>query len=146
MDIRTPVGDLSASGEVDAARDIGLSAYPGATAVRDHGRESGNVDIDTNWFGVKVAVAKFESEDTPRQVLDFYKNALMTYGTVVECTGEVDYRGRRGDEPYCKERRSRSGEIQLAAGTEHRQRRVIIKPRGDGSRFDLVYVETRDEH
>ena len=67
---------------------------------------------------------------------------LRAHGAVIECTGEVDYRGKHGsEEPYCKERTSRSGEVQLGSGTEQRQRRVVVKPRGSGSRFDLVYVD-----
>jgi hypothetical protein len=42
----------------------------------------------------------------------------------------------------CKEQSS-SNEVQLAAGTEERQRVVAVKPRGSGSVFSLVYVNTR---
>ena len=71
VDIRTPAGDMSVRRDVNAARDIGLPIYPGAVPVRDRGEESGNVNIGTAWFGLKVAAAKFESDDAPERVLDY---------------------------------------------------------------------------
>ena len=42
----------------------------------------------------------------------------------------------------CKEKPS-SRDVQLLTGTEDRQRVVSVKPRGSGSEFALVYVNTR---
>ena len=143
VDIHTPVGDLSVVND-SKAPDTGLPVYPGARVQRkDDHSESANVNIDTSFFGVKVAAATFESDDAPGAIVDFYRNAMRTYGPVTECRGDVDFRGRPGSkEPVCREKAS-SRELQLVAGTEDRQRVVSVKPRGSGSEFAVVHVETR---
>jgi hypothetical protein len=143
VEIRTRAGHLSVRNDVDV-RDTGLTVYPGAWPARHRDdRESANVNIGTAWFGVKVVAAKFESEDSPERVLDFYRNEMGNYGTVTECRGNVDFKGRNGArQPVCKEKPS-SSDVQLITGTEERQRIVAVKPLGDGAEFSLVYVETR---
>ncbi|HLG56970.1 MAG TPA: hypothetical protein VI485_16645 [Vicinamibacterales bacterium] len=38
-----------------------------------------------------------------------------------------------------------SRDLQIVAGTEDRQRIMVVKPRGSGSEFSLVYVQTRGQ-
>ena len=77
------------------------------------------------------------------KILECYLRQTDTYGSVTECRGNVDFRGGPGrTRMVCKEQSS-SDEVQLAAGTEGRQRVVAVKPRGNGSEFSLVYVNTR---
>ena len=145
VDVRTPVGELSVRTDVDVP-STGLPLYPGARALReDHEPGSANVDIGLPFVNVKVIAAKFEHDDAPDAVVAFYRNALRSYGEVVECRGEVDFKRRMGrSRPVCDQRRS-SREIQLVAGTEERHRLVVVKPRGGGSEFALVYLQTSGE-
>ena len=145
VDIRTPVGSLSVHTEVDA-RETGLPVYPGARPAREHdNHESANLTIDTEWFGLKVVAAKFESDDAPPRVLDFYRKKMRTYGHVTECWGDVEFRGRKGaKQPVCVDKPS-STDVELVTGTEERQRVVAVKPHGEGSEFSLVYVKTRGD-
>jgi len=140
VDINTPVGDVSVRSGADAP-GTGLPVYPGARPLRegkDH--ENANVNIDTAWFGVKVAAATFESGDRPEMVADFYRREMRTFGEVTECRGDIDFKGHG---PVCKERH-RSESIQLAAGSEEHHRLAVVKPRGSGSELALVHVQTRD--
>jgi len=141
VDIRTPTGTLAVRTSV-AAEGTGLAVYPNAWPAREHGHdESADVDIDTAWFGVKVVAAKFESDDDPAQVVAFYRDEMARYAPYVECHGHV--RWHRNDRPTCRDGSSRT--VELAAGVEHRQRTVVVKPRRDGgTEFALVYVSTSD--
>jgi hypothetical protein len=142
VDIRTPVGAVSVRTEVKA--ETGLPVYPGAQPLRDgHEPGSANVNVSSGWFGVRVAAAKYETPDAQDKVLDFYRSEMRTYGPVTECRGDVDFRRRSGRrQPVCNEH-WRSRDVQLLVGTEDRQRMVSVKPRGNGSEFALLYVNTR---
>jgi hypothetical protein len=144
VDIRTPLGDLNVRTDVDAAA-TGLPIYPGARPLREHGRDrkSADVNVGNSYFGVKVVAAKFEHDDAPEPIVQFYKNALKAYGSVLECRGNVDFTNSYGaSQPVCKERGS-SRQVQLVAGTEHQHRIVVVKPHGSGSEFSAVYIQTR---
>jgi hypothetical protein len=143
VDIQTPVGDVSVRTGVDAP-DTGLKVYPGARPLVDED-EAGNADVNVgnSLFGVKVVAAKYESADAEEKIIDFYKNEMQSYGDVTECRGNVDFRGS-GDNrrPVCREKHS-SRDLQLVVGPEDRQRIVSITPRGSGTEFALVYLQTR---
>jgi hypothetical protein len=143
VDIHTPFGNIDVHTDVDA-RATGLPVYPGARPLRErHDPGSANVNIGNSYFGVKVVAAKFEHDDAPEPIVDYYKSAMKKYGDVLECRGEIDFTGHDTlSHPVCKERR-RSNAIQLVAGTEQRHRLVVVKPRGSGSEFSAVYIETR---
>jgi hypothetical protein len=136
VDIRSPLGNVSVRTDVDEAA-TGLPVYPNARPLRSS-REPENaiVRVGSSFFGVDVVAAKFESGDAPGRVVDYYREQLTAYGSVVECRGEIDF--RRG-EPRCRPR-SRGDEVQLVAGTEERHRLVSVKPRGAGSEFAVVYI------
>jgi hypothetical protein len=142
VDINTPFGSINVNTQVDPAA-TGLPIYPGARPAHDQRGEPGSADVNVgnSYFGVKVVAAKFEHDDAPEPIIDFYKSAMKTYGTVLECHGNIDF--RHGD-PVCKERR-RKNEVQLVTGTEHRHRIVVVKPHGSGSEFSAVYIQTRGE-
>ena len=143
VDIRTPMGAMSVRTGVEAP-DTGLAVYPGARPLRDgHEPESANVSIGAGRFGLNVVATQFESEAEPAAVLAHYREAMHAYGDVHECHGDIDFRGRRGEErPICKRRRF-SRETQLVVGTESRHRLVSVKPRGSGSEFAVVYIQTQ---
>ena len=143
VDIKSPIGDVSVRTNVNNP-DTGLSVYPGAQPLREHGEhESANVNVASRWFGVRVVAANYRSDDGQDQILEFYRREMKTYGPVTECRGNIDFRGGQGNRrAVCKEEPS-SDDVQLVTGTEDRQRIVAVKPRGTGSEFSLVYVNTR---
>jgi hypothetical protein len=143
--VRVPGGDLTVRSGADAA-DTGLPVYPGARPLReDREGEGADVNIDTAWFGVKVAAAKFQSDDPESSVLEFYRDRLRSLGEVTECRGDVDFVGASGEKkPVCRTKNS-SRETQLVVGTETRRHIVAVKPRGSGSEIALVFLQTRGE-
>jgi hypothetical protein len=139
VDITTPVGNVSVRTNVGAA-DTGLAVYPGARPLEGEKEpRNANVQVGNSIFGVKVVAAKYESSDAQDRIVDFYRNELKTYGDVLECRGNVNYRGGR---PVCREKPFEE-DLQLVAGPEDNQRIVAVKPRGDFTEFGLVHVQTR---
>ena len=137
--ISTPVGGLAARiGENPG--DTGLPVYPGATLSRDAADgnpEGATVSIGTQWFGLHVVAAEYQSGETPEQILDFYRGQMRAFGDVTECRGEVNFKNGR---PECRSK-PRSTDVQLLAGTEQRHRIVSVKPRGEGTEFALVSIQ-----
>jgi hypothetical protein len=153
LDIRSSVGDLHVGSDADA-RKVGLPLYPGARLKPDDkdGTQA-NLSLFTDAFGMKLVVAKYESDDAPAKIIDFYHAKLKKYGKVLECHsqkhgGDVDMheddKGSKGDKPVkCDEN---SGPVtELKVGTEDDQHLVAIEPddTSKGSTFALVYVHTR---
>ena len=147
VDISTPLGSLKVREEVDP-QDTGLPVMGGAQRVRD-GKDdphSAMVSIDTDFFGLKVVAASFESEENPAKVLDFYRGELGKYGKVVECHGGFkDDDNMKSASLECDKGKSHSNEIQLGVGSEGLRRIVAVEPHGDGSKFALIFISTRGE-
>jgi hypothetical protein len=152
VDIRTPLGSISVHKGASDAKETGLSLYPGAQLKKDFDEHEGsaNVNISSPLFGLKVVAVKYQSDDSPQKVLDFYRKDMARYGKVLDCTGgfnmsfhhrdrdmEVTCEGHGGSEHRYQE--------ELKVGTENNQRIVAIKPNGNGSEFALVYVRASDE-
>lgn len=147
VDIHTPFGSLSVHTGITDAKDTGLALYPGARLKQDSDDEksSAHVDIASPLFGVKVVALKFESDDAPDKVLDFYRKDMGRYGSVVDCTGGFDWSHRHeGSAPVsCDAAGPGHGyREELKVGTENNQHIVTVKPSGNGSEFALVYVKT----
>jgi len=140
VSITTPVGKLQVKADADTPPDTGLPVHAGARALRDEDHENANVNIEGGFFGVKVAVARYEHQADRQVILDYYRKELAKFGTVTECHGDLDFKDNRA-EPRCRQR-SR-GEIQLGAGSEADNHVVSVKPRGTGSEFTLIHVQTR---
>jgi hypothetical protein len=139
VEIRTPLGSLSAQSDADG-QHTGLPVYPGAHLLRDDHEDSADVEIDTAFFGLKVAAAKFEADDDPETVVAFYRDAMRAFPDAIECRGKADFRGRRGAKrPRCRESFF-SSDTHFLAGTEERPRIVVVKARGRGSEIALVSV------
>ncbi len=143
VDIKSPIGDVSVRTGIESP-DTGLPVYPGArTLSTEHEPGTADVNIGNSFFGVNVVATKFETEEMPDRVVGFYKNEMKAYGDVLECHGNIDFRDKAGlRQPYCRER-AFSRETQLVAGVENRHRIVVVKPRGGGAEFSVVYVQTR---
>ena len=125
-----------------------MAVYPGARPLRDKDEpESADVNVGGSLFGVKVVAAKFGSSDAQDRIVEFYRKDLASFGEVTACRGNVDFRrdssGTR--RPVCKEKLFEH-ELNLVAGTEEDQHIVAVKPRGDGTEFSLVHVQTRGKN
>jgi hypothetical protein len=140
VDVRSAIGDISVRTREGGA-ETGLPVYPGARPLHDADEEPANADVAvaTPFMGVRVAAAKFESDAAPRAIVDFYKDRMTAFGTVMECRGDVEFEGE-ADRPVCRQDGA-SAEIQLVAGEGERNHRMVaVKPRGAGSEFALVHV------
>jgi hypothetical protein len=155
VDIRTPFGSLSVHKGSTSAKDAGFSDYPGARLKKDvgidtDGESSANVNISSSLFGLKVVVLKFESNDPPEKVMDFYRKDMSRYGKVLDCSGAISMNFHRHDQDAPVSCDSHGGsrehyKQELKVGTENNQRILAIKPTGVGSEFAMVYVRAHGE-
>jgi len=151
FDVRSSVGDMHVGKDADAEKQ-GLPLYPGARPKQEKDNDPLNFGILTEAFGMKLMVAKYESDDSPAKIIDFYRGKLKKFGKVLECHsskhgGDVEVHDSKdsndGKELKCDEN---SGPVtELKVGTEDNQHVVAIEPRdaSKGSTFALVYVHTR---
>ena len=154
VDIQSSAGDLHVANDADA-RKAGLPLYPGARLRHDDENSSAaNLSLFTDAFGVKLVLAKYDSDDAPGKVIDFYRDKLKKYGKVIEChtrehggahadfNDDEDSKDKRSSEVKCEG--DNTGPVaELKVGTENNQHVVAIEPNGGGSTFALVYVHTR---
>src|ERR1700685_1011873 len=74
VDIQSSVGDLHMGNDADA-RKAGLPLYPGARLQRDEDNgDALNFGVVSEAFGIKMVVAKYDSDDAPGKVVDFYRD------------------------------------------------------------------------
>ncbi|MGA8212792.1 MAG: hypothetical protein WB799_04315 [Candidatus Sulfotelmatobacter sp.] len=152
LDIQSSVGDLHMGNDADA-RKAGLPLYPGARLRRDEENSDAlNLGVLTQAFGLKLVVAKYDSDDAPGKVIDYYRERLKKYGKVIECHSsnhDGDPQLEDNDDPHSKELKcegDNAGPVtELKAGTQNDQHIVAIEPSNGRSRstFALVYVHTR---
>lgn len=143
VDIQTPFGGLKVRTDVDP-KDTGLPVYAGARRLPDdeHDTSSANVTLGVPGFGMKVIAAKFESDDTSDQVLEFYRKEMKAYGSVTECKGGIDLKGDPGDQEItCKTGVGLRDKVELAVGKGSSHRIVSVEPRAKGCKFALVYLQ-----
>jgi hypothetical protein len=134
-------------------RSVGLPAYPGATPYKGDDDSSGaDIGISLPFFGLKVVAVELETTDEPKKVAAFYREAMAKYGDVVQCDDGArrdEWLGKRdrseGDDALkCNDDEPGSHFVVYKVGTEKNQRVVAIKPLGEGTQFNLVYVNVRD--
>jgi hypothetical protein len=134
------------------AKEVGLPVYPGPKPHKDEKDDSGAVQMGI-WgssFGFKLAVMKMESNDAPEKIAEFYKKALAKYGTVLNCSDAAQNANAKdktgSSKPLeCGDDKPEKGGLLFKAGTKERQHIVGIQPNGQGTIFQLVYVEARGE-
>ncbi len=151
VDIKTPVGGLHVSKDVDP-RDTGIAVYPGARAKEntDHDHDNANLGISTGLFGLKVVVVHYQTDDSPEQVASFYKSQLKRYGDVLEChshSGEhvkMEMGDKKSSALKC-DSMDGGASIELKVGTDDNQHLVAIEPQTKGCNFTLVRVQTHGE-
>jgi len=149
VDINTPLGGIHVGKGVNP-EEVGLPVYPGARLRQkdDSGEDkSANVNISGFGYGLKVVALEYESNDSPSKVVEYYKDHLKKYGSVLVChTSSVHVNTdvkRHNDGSHDLTCDGDNGvNIELKVGTEENQHIVAIEPQGSGSTFSLVYVRT----
>jgi len=160
LDVRSSVGDMHVGKDADAAKQ-GLPLYPGARPKQEKDNDPINFGILTESFGMKLMIAKYDSDDPPAKIIDFYRGKLKKYGKVLECHsqkhgGDVEvHDDDKDDDKDAKDKDKDSKELkceqnsgpvtELKVGTEDNQHVVAVEPgdAGKGATFALVYVHTR---
>ena len=153
FDVRSSMGDMHVGKDANAEKQ-GLPLYPGARPKQEKDNDPLNFGILTDSFGMKLMVAKYESDDPPAKIIDFYRGKLKKFGKVLEChskhDGNVDVHDNSEASKDSKDKELKCDEdsgpvVELKVGKEDNQHVVAIEP-GDaskGSTFSLVYVYTR---
>ena len=153
VDIETPFGSIHVNKQADP-RDTGLPVYPGAKLKEKESADdtkSANVKISGPGFGVKVVAIEYVSDDPPQKLVDYYKDQLKKYGGVLECHTSrhgryegMPHPGSKGDsKPLSCNENENGNTVELKVGTQANQHIVAIEPQGKGSKFALVYLQTR---
>ena len=131
------------------SKDVGLPVYPGAKAHADNDGDTPSLQMGL-WggaFGFKLAVMKMESKDTPDKVAGFYKKALAKYGPVLDCSNppQQENKNNSSNALECGDDKPEKGGVLFKAGTKEKQHIVGIQTNGQGSLFQLVYVEAHGD-
>jgi hypothetical protein len=134
------------------AKEVGLPIYPGARPHKDEGEKSSDLKMGLwgSTIGFKLVVLKMESNDAPEKVAAFYQKALAKYGMVMNCTNSsspVEDKGKNKPSKSleCGDDKPENGGQLFKAGTKEKQHIVGVQPNGQGSIFQLVYVEAHGE-
>ena len=156
LDIQSNAGDLHVGNDADA-RKAGLPLYPGARLRHDEENDSAaNLSLFTQAFGVKLVVAKYDSDDAPGKIIDYYRERLKKYGKVIECHTR-EHGGSHADfndDDHAEDQPAKavkcegdnSGPVtELKVGTEENQHVVSVEPSksGSGTSFVVLYVHAR---
>lgn len=129
-------------------KEVGLPVYPGAKLHKDEKGDSASVHMGIwgSTFGFKLAVMKMESVDAPEKIAEFYKKALAKYGTVLNCSDGSQKSGNKdSNKLQCDDDKPEKGGMVFKAGTKEKQHVVAVQANGQGSLFQLVYVEARGD-
>lgn len=153
LDVRSSAGDLHIGPDADAKK-AGLPLYPGARPLHDQDSGPLNLGILTESFGLKLVVAKYESDDDAAKVISYYRGKLKKFGKVLECHSQ---KSENGADVQSDDKNSGAGRgltcdqdggpvTELKVGTEHNQHIVAIQPRDShGCTFSVVYLDSRKD-
>jgi hypothetical protein len=151
LDVRSPAGDLHVGKDADAQR-AGLPLYPGARAQNKENDDPLNLALSTESFGMKLIVAKYETNDPGDKVLAFYREKMKRYGKVLECHNTGDNSGshndddkKEGSQPVKCEGDNAGPVRELKVGTEDNQHIVALEdPKDDkdsqATKFVVIYL------
>jgi hypothetical protein len=150
LDVQSSVGDLHMGKDADAQK-AGLPVYPGARISKDKENDPLNFGIFTESFGLKLVVVKYESDDPPAKVLEFYRDKMRKYGKVLECRGKDDTSDSHDsddDNPNkpLKCEGNQTGPVrELKVGTEGNAHIVALESpdSNKGTTFAVVYLHRR---
>jgi hypothetical protein len=86
VQVDTPFGGVHVNTDQTTAADLGLPAYPGATAfVNDEAHKSADVHMGFGEWQLRVRAVSYATTDDADKVAAFYKKALGRYGDVLTC-------------------------------------------------------------
>jgi hypothetical protein len=159
LDVQSSAGDLHVGNDADA-RKTGLPLYPGAQPKHEENNGNANLGLFTDAFGIKLVVAKYDSNDAPGKIVDYYREHLKKFGKVIECHtrehggAHADFNDDDHDHDHADNQRSKelkcegdnTGPVtELKVGTEENQHDVSVEPNasGSGSTLVLVYLHLR---
>jgi hypothetical protein len=149
VDISTPFGDIKVHNQADA-KDTGLPIFPNShekPGDNNDDSKSANVNMSFGKFGLKVAVATYETDASPDKVLAYYRTEVGKYGKILECKGgsmgNVNIDHNDNDRELHCDSHGDSNVVELKVGNKGLQRIVAVKPSGKGTEFSLVYVRTQ---
>ena len=130
-----------------SAKEVGLPLYPGSRRHKDDSDDSASVQLGA-WggsSGFKLVVLKMESDDAPGKVTAFYRKALSKYGKVLNCSDSATTveKVKSSNGLDCDLDHPEKGETVLKSGTKEMQHIASVKTNGNGSVYDLVYVEAK---
>jgi hypothetical protein len=160
VDIETPVGSIHVGENADP-RDTGLAVYPGARKKEKKTNGEGdeaNVNISSGFFGVKVVVVNYVTDDPAEKVVTFYRDQLKRYGNILECrtskhASDINVGASAHDSGDTKKSKQLScsddnsgNVVEMKVGTEANQHIVAVEPESKGTSFAMVYVSARGEH
>jgi hypothetical protein len=139
------------------AKDIGLPLYPGSRRHKDKDEDSPGINFGL-WgggSGVKLAVLKMESDDSPEKIADYYKKKLSKYGKVLDCSHPSPANANTGSDKDDKDDNSKpltcaddkpdKGGLLFKSGTKADQYIVSIQSAPHGSLFQLVHIAHWDK-
>lgn len=153
LDVRSPMGDLHVGKDADAQK-AGLPIYPGARPENGGSHDDPvNLALSTDSFGMKLIVAKYETDDPAEKVLAFYRDKMKKYGKVLECHGTGETRdvhsddNHQGDRPLKCEGDNSGAVRELKVGTEDNARIVALEDPQNGKRttFSIVYLRKHEK-
>lgn len=157
LDVRSSVGDLHVGPDGDAKK-AGLPLYPGARLAHDENSSPLNFGLLTENFGMKLVVAKYESDDAPEKVISYYRGKLKRYGRVLECHTQKQDDGVEVKSDGAQSEGKNTGDkeltcdqdsgpvTELKVGTDDNQHIVAVEPRDSkGCTFSLVYLHSRKD-
>jgi len=156
--IQSPVANLHVGKDVKGA-DTGIAVYPGARLIEKDddgsGSDRANVNISTPFFGLKLVVVKYASDDPPQKLVDFYSSDLKRYGKILQChksgsDGDWHLGTDSHDKPGHSDQLTCRGDdkgdtVELKVGSNNNAHVVAITPKGKGAEFALVYVHARSD-
>ena len=136
---------VTMAGDADA-KDIGLPLYPGSRRHKDKDEDSPGLNFGLwgSGSGVKLAILKMESDDSPEQLAKYYKKKLSKYGPVLDCShasgGDADKDSDKSDKLTCGDDKPDKGGLLFKSGSKSDQHIVSIEAAGHGSLYQLVHV------
>jgi len=135
VSIATPLGGMV----VRTGQDVGHTGMPVYPSRENDDTDGANVTLGTRWFGLHVVAAEYESRDAPGRVLDFLPRTDENVRRRDRVPRQYQLQGR----PTCLSlSQPFSSHVQLLVGIEEQHRVVSVKPRGSGSGFALVSIQT----
>jgi len=131
-----------------SSQEVGLPFYPGAHVKENSSDDSSAINFGL-WGGgngMKIAVAKLESEDSIEKITAFYSKALAQYGTVLNCspaTAKIDVKDD-DDAPNqpvtCDSSSGEDGTVVLKTGTNRNQHIVAIARKNGKLEITLIAI------